>query len=113
MSHEAIETDGYGFHSADEREASGLPASDCSRLSDTPETDAAAKTYFDDPFGDRAESDLLDFTRSLERERDQARAEAMKWRERWAEDTPLEEIGCTLPPWMRKSPENVRGQSPR
>lgn len=112
MSHQARENDGYVEEEELTGKGIGSPASDCSRLPDTPETDQAEKDYFDDPFGSRAERDLFAFVRHMERDRDDARAEAMLWRERWADDTPLEEIPCTLPPWMRKKnapkPETVR-----
>jgi len=88
---------------------SGLPASDCSRLSDTPETDELC--FWVPDYTKEHAMFLRQHAKKLERERDQARAEAMKWRERWAEDTPTEEIGCTLPSWLRNSSENTKEQA--
>ena len=41
------------------------------------------------------------YARKLERDRDEARGEAIRWQDAWMNDTPLHEMGSTLMPWMR------------
>jgi hypothetical protein len=53
-------------------------------------------------------------SRQLERERDEARREAIRWQDAWMNETPLREMGGTLMPWLRdwnKSQENETGPS--
>ena len=48
----------------------------------------------------KAEWLRTDAIADLERQRDEARSTAHLWQDRWMNDTPLEECGGTLMPWM-------------
>lgn len=74
----------------------------------TPETDAAWEKHS----GTNAELaiDAIALCGKLERERDDARREAIRWQDAWMNETTLHEMGSTLMPWLRdwkKSAENA------
>ena len=63
------------------------------------------------------EADAFAKIEKLERERDEARREAIRWQDAWMNETTLHEMGSTLMPWLRdwkKSAENaerIRGDA--
>ena len=67
--------------------------------SDTPETDSEHELskYAGDTYRGFV---TYAFARKMERERDEARMEAYRWRDAWANDTPLGKMGGTVMPWV-------------
>lgn len=55
------------------------------------------------------EADAFAKIEKLERERNEARREAIRWQDAWMNETTLQEMGSTLMPWMhdwKQSQEN-------
>ena len=64
-------------------------------MSDTPETDA----FRDSQFNDRVDEmdKLYDLAEKLERERDEARKQAERWRDAWIKDNRMSLINTKFP----------------
>jgi hypothetical protein len=89
-------------------------------MTDTPLTDALEQTpLFRDRPPTPTTGEALLHARKLERENErlreqvvEARREACKWQDAWVNETPLEEVGCTLMPWekifIRECKSNAR-----
>ena len=63
---------------------------------------------------DLLEADAFAKIEKLERERDEARREAIRWQDAWMNETTLQEMGSTLMPWMhdwKQSQENDQAEA--
>ena len=80
-----------------------------------PETDELRDLY--ENYEHRANmEDLWELCALMERERNEARREAIRWQDAWMNETTLHEMGSTLMPWMhdwKQSQENATVQAIR
>ncbi len=68
-------------------------------MSDTPETDAAEDEWRDSSSRKSGREEMADIARKMERERDEARAEAERWRDNWKHRGTMSMIVSTKLPW--------------
>jgi hypothetical protein len=83
--------------------------------SHTPETDAAEFPVLTWPSRDNPLVVRSTLARKLETQLYEARSEAIRWQDAWANETELHEMGSTVMPWMRewkKSLPNVKEHTP-